>query len=164
MYSTTPSSQEKALMNAGEVFRQNDGEVTKSYYAELGSKGNIGQLAVALFRAQKRSTAAKKYKRGKFRHSAYDVKNWSLTEICRILLENDFGFRWGWKTDPNTPEYNWVLYCDLPNGQVSFHSANPYKGPKYEGEWDGCRGACESRILAFCDQVMTSAAVLQTLE
>ena len=41
-------------MTALEVFNQNDGEVTKSFYAELNTYGFAGQLGVALFRAQKR--------------------------------------------------------------------------------------------------------------
>jgi len=49
-------------MNASYVFRQNNGDTTKAYYAEMNGKGFLGQLAVALFRAQKRSTAAKKYR------------------------------------------------------------------------------------------------------
>jgi hypothetical protein len=150
-------------VKAADVFKQNDGEVTKAYYAELNARGPMGELAVALFRAQKRSTAAKKYRRGKFRHSAYDVKNWSLTEICRVLLENDFRFTWGWQNDPNTPGFSWVLYVDLPNGQASFHSANPWKGPKYEGKWDGVHGGSETAILAFCDQAMAVDS-LQNLE
>jgi hypothetical protein len=148
-------------MRAYEVFHQNDGEVTKAYYAELNGKGLIGQLACALFRAQKRSSAAKRYKGGKYRHAAYDVKNWSLSEVCRILtvINKDqeflFGwaFNWGWKEDPNTPVFSHVLYVDLPQGQWSAHSASRLDGPNYLGEWDGLDGASEARILAFCDSL-----------
>jgi hypothetical protein len=139
-------------MKAESVFRQNNGDVTKNYYAEMNDKGHLGQLAVALFRAQKRSSAAKSYRRGKFTSAAYDVKNWSIGEIVRILTQYDCGFSWGWGYDRNTPGYEWVLYVELPTGQCSFHS--PHRiGPKnYDGAWDGI-GMSEQRIIAFCDLV-----------
>lgn len=138
---------------ADRVFRQNDGEVTKAYYAKMNSMGVDGQLAVALFRAQKRSTAAKSYRGNKYRHAAYDVKNWSLSEICRIL-DSRPGTSWGWKRDPGTPGYEWVLYVDLPTGQCSFHSADRLQGPDYSGDWDRSKASAE-RIIAFCDMVST---------
>lgn len=138
-------------MNACEVFRQNDGDVTKAYYAELNAMGIEGQLAVALFRAQKRSTAAKRYRGRGFRGAAYDVKNWSLGEICRIAPQADL--KWGWQHDPSTPGFEWVLYVELPQGQASFHSSQRLDGPDYPGKWDGIRGVCEDRICAFCDSI-----------
>jgi hypothetical protein len=39
-------------MTAIEVFTQNDGDVTKAYYADMNQRGPSGQLAVALFRAR----------------------------------------------------------------------------------------------------------------
>lgn len=143
-------------MSAADIFKQNDGEVTKAYYAELNSASLLGQLAVALFRAQKRSTAAKKYRGGKFRHAAYSVKNWSLSEICRIMslvTHVGYDFKWGWKRDPNTPGFEWVLYVDLPVGQCSFHTADRLNGPDYQGEWNPILTS-EQSILAFCDSIL----------
>lgn len=143
------------MSEAMRVFKQSDGEVTKSYYASMNAKGLNGQLAVALFRAQKRSSAAKKYRRGAWRRDAYDVKNWSLSEVCRILdsmTAFEMAPQWGWKKDKNTPGYEWVLYVDLPTVQCSFHSANRLSGPDYKGEWDGC-GLSAERICRFCDLV-----------
>lgn len=145
-------------MKAKHVYEQQNGDVTKAYYAILNAKGLNGELAVALFRAHKRSTAAKKYKGRKFTRSAYDVKNWSLGEVCRILAKMDDGTEnpaahWGWKHDPNTPGYTWVLYVELPCGQVSFHSPDRLEGPDYPGVWDGIRNSAE-RIQTFCDNVM----------
>ena len=139
-------------MTASQIFNQNNGDVTKAYYAEMNGKGFLGQLAVALFRAQKRSTAAKKYRGRQYRGAAYDVKNWSLGEICRIMLASKYNFKWGWKPDPNTKGYPWVLYVDLPNGQCSFHSADRLQGPDYLGEWNPGDGS-EKNILKFCDNV-----------
>jgi hypothetical protein len=123
----------------------------------MNAKGIQGQFAVALFRAQKRSSAAKKYHKGAWRRDAYDVKNWSLSEICRILHTMsafEMAPRWGWKKDPGTIGYEWVLYVDLPTGQCSFHSADRLNGPDYTGDWDGARMSAE-RICRYCDLVDT---------
>jgi len=137
-----------------EVFTQNDGDVTKAYYAELAKLGPAGELAVALFRAQKRSSRAKEYRRGKWRRAAYDVKNWSLGEVDRLLTAHaaELGIAWGWKFDPDTPGFEWVLYVDLPTGQCSFHSSNRLSNKDYSGEWDRRHHSAE-RIIRFCDAV-----------
>lgn len=135
------------------VYISKDGCLTQSFYDFLGRLGWEGKLAVALFRAQKRSSAAKTYKYRKFRRKAYDVKNWSLEQISLILSEHDFGYPWGWKQDPKTKGYGWVLYVDLPTGQCSFHSKKPCGLKRYEGEWNGRRESLRS-ILAYCNQVI----------
>lgn len=142
-------------MTAREVFNQSNGEVTKAYYAELATRGPIGKAAVALFRAQKTSTRAKKYS-PKYRRMAYDTKSWSIDQLAEALEKLDM--RHGWKQDPKTlfgEQPSWVFYVDLPLGQVSFHSPERGKGPDYAGEWDQ-EHKSEQRILAFCDHVMTA--------
>ena len=144
-------------MTALEVMNQKDGKVTKAWYAEMNSRGPAGQLAVALFRAQKRSSAAKHYRGGRFRRAAYDVKNWSLSEVCRILTAYpELRLRWGWKTDAameaRSDPHDQVLYVELPQGQVSFHSSERLGGPDYPGDWDGVHASAE-RIIAYCDAV-----------
>lgn len=145
-------------MKAIEVLKQNDGEVTKAYYAELNSRGPFGEIATALFRAQKRSSRAKDYRRGQWRRKAYDVKSWSLGEVCRLLTDyrDTVGITFGWKQDPNVLFGNsasWVLYVDLPQGQVSFHSPDRGSGPDYIGTWCGEHRSAE-RIVMFCDSIM----------
>jgi hypothetical protein len=58
--------------------------------------------------------------------------------------------KWGWKRDPKQEFHPWLLYADLPQGQVSFHSAICFGGPDYAGEWDGQKLSAE-RIVAFCE-------------
>ncbi len=145
-------------MNARSVFNQQNGDVTKAYYAEMNNMGIEGELGVALFRAQKRSTAAKKYKGRKFTRSAYDVKNWSLSEVCRILAK-DIGMPWGWKYDANAVNFEWVLYVDLPHGQCSFHSPERLEGPDYSGAWNPHRPSMEV-ICDYCDSIAVSYALL----
>jgi hypothetical protein len=146
-------------MTAAEVFSQNDGDVTKRYYADLGARGILGKTAVALFRAQKRSSRAKDYRRGRFRRQAYDVKQWSIDQLCELLTKYgaELGFAWGWKEDPKVPfgdRPSQVIYVEIPVfGQCSFHSPDRGDGPDYPGEWDGEHRSAE-RILAFCDAVM----------
>jgi len=148
-------------MKALEVFRQNDGEVTKAYYEELNRRGPRGELACALLRAQKRSSRAKEYRRGKWRSSAYDVKNWSLEQVCKIIGKHGAATgvtAWGWKQDSiaeaSGDPFFWILYVELPQGQVSFHSAARGSGPLYRGEWDKERKSAE-RIIQFCDSVLS---------
>lgn len=141
-------------MLAAAVFNQNDGDVTKAYYAKLNGMGPMGQLAVALFRAQKRSTAAKTYRGRGFRSAAYEVKNWSLSEVVRILYSLGERFAWGWREDTHhkAKGYPWVLYVDLPTGQCSFHTAERLAGPDYEGEWQPGKGSAAT-IMEFCDSI-----------
>lgn len=139
-------------MYAARIFTQNNGDVTKEYYARMNAEGPLGELAVALFRAQKRSTAAKAYRGGKYRSAAYDVKSWSLTEVCRIMGVHEFGLLWGWKYDGSAINFEWVLYVELPTGQCSFHSAERLAGPDYQGTWIPQPGSLPA-ILEFCDLI-----------
>jgi len=78
----------------------------------------------------------------------------SRRRACAALAEHGeaLGIAYGWKRDPLAFTNPWVLYVDLPNGQVSFHSPARGEGPDYAGEWDAMH-ASEERILAFCDGV-----------
>lgn len=145
-------------MEARYVFNQNDGDVTKTYYAKMNAIGIEGELAVALFRAQKRSVAAKRYKGRKFTRSAYDVKNWSLGEVCRILSK-DIGMIWGWKYDSKAVNFEWVLYVELPQGQCSFHSPDRLTGPDFTGSWRPARPSHEV-IADYCDSITNAYAIL----
>lgn len=147
------------MLKAIEVYEGSDGEVTRAYYEELYDRGPIGLVAVNLFRAQKCSARAKVYRGGlrgvgRFKDMAYDRKNWSMANLCKALVEHGatLGIRFGWKEDPGQEYHGWVLYVDLPQGQVSFHAATRGEGPDYPGEWDGQRRSAE-RIIEFCDAV-----------
>lgn len=134
---------------ARQIFDGSNGAVTVAYYRRLQSLGPIGIVAMNLFRAQKTSSRAKHY-RGRFRRASYDVKNYSLTQLCEALKTSQL--EWGWQHDPGTPGYEWVLYVDLPQGQCSFHSPMRLCSRDYPGKWDSTR-ASEQRILEFCDSL-----------
>ncbi len=148
-------------MKSRTVYDGSDGQMTRDYYAKLESRGPIGIIAMNLFRAQKCSDRAKKYRfaaKGKYRDNAYDRKSWSMGNLCQALLKYpDVGISFGWKIDPGMPAVPWVLYIDLPNGQCSFHHLTRGQGPDYPGDWDRQRES-EKRILAFCDSVFEKAS------
>ena len=146
-------------MKAIEVYAGSDGELTKRYYDELQQHGPIGEIAVNLFRAHKYSARAKVYRggvrgKGSYKSMAYDRKNWSIGLLCKSLQEHGevLGISFGWKKDPQQEYHSWVMYVDLPGGQVSFHSAHRLDGPDYSGEWCGDHRSAE-RIIEFCDRV-----------
>ena len=152
------------MPTAVEVYNGSDGDLTRDYYAELEQRGPIGIVCVNLFRAQKCSARAKVYRggirgQGSYRGLAYDRKNWSMQNLCRVLMKEALalGIAWGWKRDPAQQYHDWVLYVDLPTGQVSFHAAAHGEGPLYRGDWDGEHKSAE-RILAFCEQVYSQEA------
>ena len=145
------------MRTAREVFDQSDGDVTRAYYQEL-NRGPVGAIAMNLFRAQKTSTRAKRYRGRRFKSAAYDVKSYSMSQLSAVLTASagELGIQWGWKRDPKTvfgEESSWVLYVNIPHGQVSFHSPCRGIGPEYPGSWDGSHKS-EERILAYCDAVM----------
>lgn len=147
-----------AVATAREVFDGSDGKLTVAYYRRLSALGPIGVVAMNLFRAQKTSSRAKQYRGRQYRNASYETKNYSLECLCAALL-NMPDMLWGWKMDPNTPGYPWVLYCETSAGQVSFHSADRLKGPDFPLDWDGDKLSTQ-RILSFCDRVASGATML----
>lgn len=156
------------LIQATQVYAGSDGELTKRFYAELEQRGPLGVIAMNLFRAQKCSARAKVYRggirgRGSYKSMAYERKSWSMQNLVAILAVHaaGAGIAYGWKQDASTrfgPDASWVLYIDLPQGQVSFHSPTRFEGPEYEGDWCGQHLSAE-RIIVFCDSVMKEARV-----
>jgi len=121
----------------------------------------VGVIAMNLFRAQKASARAKVYRGGvrnlgSFRNLAYEKKNWSLHNLCAALVEHGAGLEitWGWREDPNQEFHRWVLYIELPTGQVSFHAAARGVGPDYLRDWDGCKASAE-RIVEWVEKVLS---------
>lgn len=100
------------------IYRGNNGDATKAFYAELEQLGIIGVVALNLFRASKRSSRAKEYRSRRYSSAAYDVKQWSIENLCRVLDEHagELGITWGWARDDETPGYEWVLYVEIPTG------------------------------------------------
>jgi hypothetical protein len=142
-----------AAATAKEVFDGSDGKLTVAYYRRLRAVGPMGVVCLNLFRSQKTSFRAKMYRGRQYRNASYETKNYSLNELVKAL-ENVPQITWGWQHDPNTPGFEWCLYCELPTGQCSFHSAIRLSGPDFTGKWDGIKGGSVVSILMFCDMVL----------
>jgi hypothetical protein len=145
------------------VYQGSDGEATKALYTRLGAFGPAGMVAVNLFRACKASERAKVYRGGGYRGAAYDKKQWSMDNLCTVLIAHavEVGAgRWGWGIDDALQErgapHHHVLYIDLPTGQVSFHTERRGAGPDYSGAWDGMPGQSAERICRWCAQLLTA--------
>jgi hypothetical protein len=146
------------ILEVARIYAGSNGEETKQLYARLEPLGPAGVIAMNLFRAQKASSRAKVYRggirgRGSFRSMAYEKKNWSLQQLCQSLSGSELVF--GWKRDPAAAFHEWVLYVELPNGQVSFHSATALTEHRYQGDWDGMHLSAE-RIIHFVSHVLSS--------
>ena len=141
-----------------EIFEGSNGDDTKELYAALEKLGPVGHVALNLFRAQKCSGRAKVYKgRGsrEWKSNAYERKNWSLGNLCFVLAEHaePLGIRWGWKEDAEQEFHRWVLYVEIPTGQVSFHAEKRLCDVDYSGAWDGSRQSAQ-RIVSWVTQLL----------
>lgn len=163
MARSRPTAVEAGVSNeAFRVWRGSDGKATSRMYNALTKLGAAGEVAVALFRANKCSARAKVYRGGNGRESyrsmAYSRKDWSLERLCELLEKHAeaLGMAWGWKEDEAQEWHAWVVYVDLPAfGQVSFHTSERGRGPSYSGEWDGKRASTD-RICAFCNAILAA--------
>jgi len=150
---------EATQFDARTVYAGSDADATRALYAHLETIGPVGIVAMNLFRASKCSGRAKDYRRYRARYGvksrwtrdAYDRKSWSLANLCEVLDQHGatLGIAWGWKSDPATPGFPWVLYLDLPTGQVSFHADRRGVGPDYPRDWDGMLGKSPYRVVAW---------------
>lgn len=144
-------------MKAIDVYIQMDGLLTKRYYTELTRRGSAGVVAMNLFRAQKCSSRAKVYRRRAFTEEAYARKEWSMGQLCDCLRTHgkSLGIDYGWREDPDVlfgANASYVLYVEIPPGQVSFHCPRRGNGPTYMKNWDR-KQSSQERIVAFCDMV-----------
>ena len=139
------------MMSSKDAYIGSDGADTRAFLKRLEQSCDEGHVAAQLFRCQKASARAKMY-RGKYRGHAYNRKGDAIA-VLTALLGTTPQLRWGWKADPVQHYAPWVLYVELPQGQVSFHSTRRGNGPDYLGEWDQ-QNASEHRILAYCDSLL----------
>lgn len=147
-----------SLMSARMAFDGSDPVETRAFLKKLEQLGAAGALAADLFRCQKSSTRAKVYP-DKYRVKAYSRKGDVIERLCKTLAASSLP--WGWKKDSSQNYAEWVLYVDLSEGQVSFHSPDRWEGPDYEGEWDLQRES-ESRILSYCDSILSNCSAAST--
>ena len=141
-------------MKAQEAFDSRVASVTLGYQNELIMRGEPGQLAFGLFRAQKRSTRAKQYRR-RWKSQTYQGKSDALRFVDAALTAwaELLQVQWGWATDPGQQVHNQILYVEIPNvGQCSYHSERRFSAKEFPGQWD--RGCSRETVLRYCDMVM----------
>jgi hypothetical protein len=148
------------LVDVYRVYKGSDGDATLALYKRLEALGSPGVLAVNLFRAQKNSERAKAYRGRGYKGAAYDRKQWSIDNLCKVLAADaePFGIAWGWGHDPKQPVHCWVLYVELPTGQVSFHTEARGAGPDHAEPWDGVPGQGPDRICRWVTRLLDQAA------
>ena len=151
----------KGAGEARTVFDGSDGTATRLFCTKLERSGLLGRIAAQLFRVQKASSRAKKYRGGiqrsdgtrqSYSDLAYERKDACIERLCDLLEANFCGLNWGWKEDPKESFAKNVLYVELPTGQVSFHAITRHAGPDFEGDWDGTDLSVK-RIVEFCQSV-----------
>jgi hypothetical protein len=167
-------------MKAQEVYEGSDGKVTTLYYAHLIQRGGeLGTVAMNLFRAQKCSARAKVYRggirgRGSFKSMAYERKSWSMGLLCDALATNaeTLGIAWGWKEDPHTPfgnEPSWVLYVELPEGMPAYtkDGNKMFSNTHFKTEneaWNSILRSVEAFISLSASSLIRARADLQKAE
>jgi hypothetical protein len=135
--------------SVAEVIEGSDATATKALNRALEAVGPLGNVAHHLLAAQKNSSRAKKFRSYADRY--YDTKGTQIVALTDALQCTELV--WGWGADPNG-FLPWVLYVDLPTGQVSFHSRARGVGPDYPGVWDGVQRASEPRIIAWAQSLL----------
>lgn len=140
------------------IYQGSNGDATMELYARLAALGPIGKIAVNLFRAQKASERAKVYRRG-YARVAYDKKQWAIDNLCRALDAHAvaLGIEWGWGEDAKQPIHRFVLYVELPTGQVSFHTSARSAGPDHMHGWDERPGMGPERICRWAASLLDDA-------
>jgi hypothetical protein len=141
------------------TFHGSDGEATRALYARLAALGPAGEVAINVMRAVKCSARAKVYRGRGYRQEAYGRKSWSMANLCAILTKHgrDQLIPWGWREDAAQEFHRWVLYVDLPTGQVSFHGAERMAGPDYDKPWDPSVPSDE-RAIRFAEALLGERA------
>ena len=146
------------------AYHESDASRTKRLLRALTATGQLGRIASDLFRAQKSSARARSIEAV----STGDPRIPSWPTGARARCWPLFAKRWsrmprvwsgaGARTLPGIFA-RWVLYVELPTGQVSFHSPDRLDGPVYPGAWDGMRDASAGRILRLCDQILKNRPI-----
>lgn len=151
----------RSATETSRVYHGSDAAATRRLHRKLENLGHEGRVAAELLRAQKASARAKRYGSARpgpgatsYREHAYGRKSDCIARICALLTENNCELGWGWGHDADCRQAEWVLYVDLPNGQVSFHSEHRHQGPDYPGKWDAMH-ASEERVIGYCDSLLS---------
>jgi len=87
------------------------------------------------------------------RENDYEEKANSLEAAAEAALQCGIAAGWHENDDRESP-IPYILYFDLPVGQVSFHSKAKCGLPEYSGEWDRVRDVSGQRIERAIDEFL----------
>ena len=132
-----------------EIVDGSDAVATRALYRALDATGTHGEIAHLLLATWKNSSRAKAFRSYSDRY--YETKGAHLTALAHKLATADL--TWGWGEDCNG-FLKWVIYVDLPTGQVSFHAEERGDGPDYPKQWDGVRFVSGERIVAWAQSLI----------
>lgn len=145
------------------IYEGSNGDATRALYAQLATMGPQGHVAMNLFRACKCSERAKVYRGHGYRDAAYGRKQWSMDNLCSVLLAQR-AENWGWGVDEKARAegslHHHVLYVETVAGQISFHTDCRGQGPDFRGQWDGVKNASAGRA---CSLVASLFRLAQTV-
>lgn len=141
-----------SMLTAVQVFYQHSGDVTKAYYEQLAAHGPMGELAVALFRALKRSKKTtgigfRRISRRKTEQYDYaEAYEWAVNELIRVLVTNPPSkLPWGWRDS--------TLFVELPTGMVAFDCPEQGLAPFCPIRFEPPAESRDLRIIKFCDSL-----------
>lgn len=132
-----------------DIVNGSDAAATKALHRALDAVGPMGKVAHHLLAAQKSSSRAKAFRSYSDRY--YETKGAQLGQLADALRQTHVVWGWGEDSRGSLP---WVLYVDLPTGQVSFHARDRGDGPDYPGSWDRIPGASGPRIIAWAHSLI----------
>lgn len=139
-----------------------------------------GRLLRALDRAQGANERAKArsangihfhgYSGGRFRRANYRssraarardyaAKEQAIGEATGLASAGGVKFGWARSDDAGVP---WVVYFEIPTGQVSFHSPTRGVGPDYDSEWDGAPDMTRMRLDAAIQAVLNPESLFDS--
>lgn len=86
------------------------------------------------------------------RQRDYAEKSQSIAHACNAAGEAGIVFGWAPSLQEDVP---WIVYFDLPTGQMSFHCNKRGQGPEYGGNWDGLKDEGTNRVQRAIDGLIT---------
>lgn len=87
------------------------------------------------------------------RQRDYSEKASALDEAAVAAQECGVNAGWQPNSDKDSP-VPYIVYFDLPTGQVSFHTTSDCGLPRYDGEWDQETEVAQARIEAAIDEYL----------
>ena len=99
-----------------------------------------------------RYSGANYYRSRRARDHDYYEKRIAISNAVKLATEA--GVKFGWRRDGSLVP--WVVYFEVPTGQVSFHDSTRGEGSDYDQPWDGVRNASGERISSAIEALVAT--------